>query len=146
MKKAWAIIIFAAVVVALVAATVFMQGSPQSPPMMNQQNNANATVKVTNSTQNSSSLNTTTSKSLITSEDLAKHNSKSDCWVAYSDKVYDITTFLPHHPGSSAAIEPYCGTSDEFQKAFTKQHGTTKVSMLMQVGMLMGYFNKVGEM
>ena len=63
--------------------------------------------------------------------DLAKHNKLSDCWIGYDGKVYDITSFLPNHPGSAAAISPYCGTSEEFTNAFTKKHGTKKVGVLI---------------
>lgn len=82
----------------------------------------------------------------ISEAELSKHNSKNDCWVSYKDKVYDITSFLPKHPGTSAAIEPYCGTSSDFEQAFTKQHGTSKVGMLMKVGVFIGDFNVMGSL
>jgi len=77
--------------------------------------------------------------------DLSSHNKEADCWVAYSGKVYDLTSWLPRHPGSAAAIAPYCGTSEEFSEAFIKQHGSTKVGMLMKVGTLMGDFEVRGQ-
>ena len=81
----------------------------------------------------------------IPKEELFKHNSMQDCWISYDGKVYDITSFLPNHPGTPQKILPYCGTSDEFQKAFTKQHGTSKIKTLITVGVLMGDFDIVGE-
>jgi cytochrome b involved in lipid metabolism len=78
------------------------------------------------------------SASGISASELGKHDSKSDCWVAYDGKVYDITSFLPVHPGSSAAIEPYCGTEDEFTNAFEGQHGTSQVKNLIKRGTLKG--------
>ncbi|MGV8142053.1 MAG: cytochrome b5 domain-containing protein [Candidatus Pacearchaeota archaeon] len=86
----------------------------------------------------------TVESSKITSSQLSSHNKKTDCWVAYDGKVYDVTSFLPKHPGSAAAITPFCGTSDGFSKAFTNEHGTSKVSNLMRVGTLMGDFDIVG--
>jgi cytochrome b involved in lipid metabolism len=83
---------------------------------------------------------------LISKETLAKHNKQSDCWVGYGGKVYDITSFLPNHPGSARAIAPYCGTSEEFTSAFTKQHGKGKVKMLMNVGVLIGDFEIKGNL
>lgn len=82
----------------------------------------------------------------VSKEELALHNKQSDCWVAYDGKVYDITSFLPNHPGSAGAIAPYCGTSDEFKKAFEKQHGTSKVKTLMRVGVFMGDFDVMGDL
>jgi len=31
--------------------------------------------------------------------ELQKHNKKDDCWIAIRGKVYDVTKFLPYHPG-----------------------------------------------
>ncbi len=76
--------------------------------------------------------------SVITRTQLATHNKQNDCWVGYKTVVYDITSWLPRHPGSAAAIAPYCGTSEEFTAAFTKQHGTSKESRLKKEGTVEG--------
>ncbi|EER08178.1 cytochrome b5 isoform 1, putative, partial [Perkinsus marinus ATCC 50983] len=34
-----------------------------------------------------------------TAAEVATHNSESDCWVIIGDEVYDVTEFLPDHPG-----------------------------------------------
>ena len=34
-----------------------------------------------------------------TRDQIAKHNTKSDCWVSIDDKVYDLTEFISLHPG-----------------------------------------------
>ena len=72
------------------------------------------------------------------------HNSGVDCWVAYDGKVYDITSYLPAHPGSANRIKPFCGTSSEFTNAFERQHGKSKVNLLMKVGVFMGDFDVIG--
>lgn len=36
------------------------------------------------------------------------HNSASDCWMAINGKVYNMTSYVPSHPGG-AAIIPFCG-------------------------------------
>lgn len=38
-------------------------------------------------------------KVVITADDLGKHNSKTDCWIAVHSKVWDITDFISEHPG-----------------------------------------------
>lgn len=70
----------------------------------------------------------------VTSAQLAQHNTAGNCWVAYDGTVYDITSWLPVHPGGSWAIAPYCGTSDAFTNAFLRKHGTRNVGLLKQVG------------
>jgi cytochrome b involved in lipid metabolism len=75
---------------------------------------------------------------------IGSHNSESDCWVVFRGKVYDITSYLPRHPGSAGKIIPYCG-NDGFEEAFVKKHGETKVNMLMKIGTFIGDFDVVGE-
>ena len=40
---------------------------------------------------------------------MAKHNSPSDCWVVLYGQVYDLTPFLPQHPGGSRSILALAG-------------------------------------
>lgn len=89
---------------------------------------------------------TTGSANSVTLEMLSAHSAKTDCWVAYDGKVYDLTSWLPAHPGSSARIEPYCGTASEFQEAFEGQHRKSQVNRLMQVGVFMGDFDVIGSL
>lgn len=41
--------------------------------------------------------------------DIARHASSEDCWTAVSGGVYDLTAFIPQHPGGRAIL-PACGT------------------------------------
>lgn len=77
--------------------------------------------------------------------ELSQHNSLDDCWISYDGKVYDITSYLPRHPGSAGKILPYCGSATEFEEAFVDQHGTSKVSLLMRVGTFIGDFDVMGN-
>ena len=40
----------------------------------------------------------------VTKTELAKHNKKHDCWMAYENIVYDITKYVEFHPGGVEEI------------------------------------------
>ncbi|CCL99107.1 uncharacterized protein FIBRA_01121 [Fibroporia radiculosa] len=46
---------------------------------------------------------------IFTTEDVAEHSSPSSCWVSRNGKVYDVTGFLPDHPGGDDLILNYAG-------------------------------------
>ncbi|KAJ6095653.1 hypothetical protein N7486_006399 [Penicillium sp. IBT 16267x] len=42
-------------------------------------------------------------------EEVAKHNNSKSCWVILYDKVYDVTDFVPEHPGGANIILKLAG-------------------------------------
>ena len=42
-------------------------------------------------------------------DEVAKHASAESCWVIVHGKAYDVTEFLPEHPGGSGIILKYAG-------------------------------------
>ncbi|EJF66571.1 FMN-dependent dehydrogenase-domain-containing protein [Dichomitus squalens] len=42
-------------------------------------------------------------------DEVSKHDSSSSCWVIIRNKVYDVTEFLPDHPGGTKIILKYAG-------------------------------------
>ena len=74
----------------------------------------------------------------ITIEELSLHSDRNDCWIAYEGEVYDITLYLSRHPGGAGAIIPYCGTSEDFSRAFDGQHGPTQYQTLLREGDFIG--------
>ena len=46
---------------------------------------------------------------VISVEELARHSTPEDCWMAIRGSVYDLTKYLPDHPSRPDVIEPWCG-------------------------------------
>jgi len=51
-------------------------------------------------------------------DEVMRHNMKDDCWIVIDDKVYDITDFIPVHPGGQNLICTVAGkdASDFFHQ------------------------------
>merc|ERR1711861_90242 len=51
-----------------------------------------------------------------TLEEVAKHTTKTDCWVVVSGQVLNVTNFLSQHPGGELAILTFAGkdATEEF--------------------------------
>merc|ERR1719191_2036940 len=49
-------------------------------------------------------------------DEVAKHNTKDDCWVVVSGEVLNVTNFLSSHPGGELAIVTFAGkdATEEF--------------------------------
>ncbi|KUI68933.1 Cytochrome b2, mitochondrial [Cytospora mali] len=52
----------------------------------------------------------------LTGAEVAKHSTQQDCWVIVHGKAYDVTDFLPEHPGGMKIILKYAGkdATEEF--------------------------------
>ncbi|KAJ7600870.1 oxidoreductase [Mycena floridula] len=46
---------------------------------------------------------------IYTTEDVASHKTVSSCWVSRKGKVYDISSFLPDHPGGDDIVLQHAG-------------------------------------
>ncbi|MBV9911877.1 MAG: Ig-like domain-containing protein [Sinobacteraceae bacterium] len=66
--------------------------------------------------------------STYTLADVAKHATAADCWmVLNSTKVYNVSAFIPAHPGGNAMV-PYCG-KDGTQAFNNVGHSSNAVAM-----------------
>lgn len=61
-------------------------------------------------------------QTVYTAEEVAEHASTDDLWVVLDGKVYDITSWLPQHPGGAAVLLRYPGL--EFEERFLRKHGS----------------------
>lgn len=44
----------------------------------------------------------------FTSAEVAAHNTEADCWSIINDNVYDLTSYIPRHPGGDEILRA-CG-------------------------------------
>ncbi|MFA6189955.1 MAG: cytochrome b5-like heme/steroid binding domain-containing protein [Candidatus Staskawiczbacteria bacterium] len=57
----------------------------------------------------------------ITINQVAQHNSRNDCWMIISGKVYSLANYMTAHPGGASTIIPLCGKDGT--SAFATQGG-----------------------
>lgn len=57
----------------------------------------------------------------FTMAEVETHNSEDSCWTVVRGNVYDVTNWVPDHPGGRRAILSLCGTDGT--AAFEGQHG-----------------------
>ena len=73
---------------------------------------------------------TTTTGGGITLTTIAKHNSRTSCWSAVGNNVYDLTSWIPNHPGGEGAILSMCGIDGS--SGYNGQHGgSSKVARIL---------------
>ncbi len=63
----------------------------------------------------------TPSVTAYTLAQVAAHNSKASCWTTIGGSVYDITAYVPKHPGGEKKILQVCGKDGS--SLFEGQHG-----------------------
>ena len=71
----------------------------------------------------------------ITLSQVAAHNTASDCWSALNGGVYNLTSYIPSHPGGTA-IMPICGIDGT--QLLAAKHGLGILSLVsdLQIGVL----------
>lgn len=77
-----------------------------------------------------------TTQSNITLAHIALHNSRTSCWTAINGSVYDLTSWIPNHPGGESAILSICGTDGS--NAYNNQHGGESKQASILIGFKIG--------
>lgn len=57
----------------------------------------------------------------FTKEEVATHADDVSCWTIINGSVYDVTVYIPKHPGGEKRILKMCGTDGT--SAFENEHG-----------------------
>ena len=62
---------------------------------------------------------------VLSKADVASHHLPSDCWININGVVYDLSAYLPEHPGKKREIETVCG-KDGTESWGAKESGREK--------------------
>ena len=68
--------------------------------------------------------------------EVAQHNSKTSCWSTINGNVYDLTSWIPQHPGGERAILQICGKDGSLK--FNHQHGGAPQQAMILAGFKIG--------
>ncbi len=74
----------------------------------------------------------------ISSATVAQHSSRTSCWTSINGSVYDLTSWIPKHPGGEQAILQLCGTDGSAK--FNGMHGGDKAKEKLLSGFKIGTF------
>jgi cytochrome b involved in lipid metabolism len=91
-------------VVVLIGVGVFLLTRKSDTPQSN-------SAPSTNSPSSIQPMDTTqpeASAGITSQEEVALHNKKTDCWTIINGKVYNITEYIPRHPGGDEILRA-CG-------------------------------------
>jgi cytochrome b involved in lipid metabolism len=92
------IVVAGIVVLSLAVLSFFVLGGDTEAP------SEQAGTQQTNQAASESTNSTTT----LTVTEVSKHSTGSDCWTIVDGKVYDITKYVPRHPGGDEILKA-CG-------------------------------------
>jgi cytochrome b involved in lipid metabolism len=67
----------------------------------------------------------------ITKEEVAKHNTPTDCWIILKGDVYNITSYLTMHPSGPECILNFSG--DDLTEAFMARHRWVSPNLIAKV-------------
>lgn len=95
--------VFIAITAGVAVVGLISANNKNNQPLSGLNDNANQADKITG-------VNTAAATLKLSSVELTKHNSAKSCWLLISGKIYDVTSFLPNHPGEAKVILPTCGT------------------------------------
>lgn len=121
MNKILAIVI-GILIIAGVGWLVTSQSASQTPTPPATQDGGNQNNATTTDTTSGTGTGSGTTAGQYTAAEVATHNSVSSCWSIIDGNVYDLTAWIPQHPGGEQAILSLCGVDGT--TAFHNQHGT----------------------
>jgi cytochrome b involved in lipid metabolism len=68
--------------------------------------------------------------------EVAKHNKKSDAWIVINNKVADITTWIPKHPGGDIIMKGVGKNATNLFNSIGHDEYAKKMFKKYQIGIL----------
>lgn len=135
MKKI--LISFAVLIVIATASFTFLH-KPSTSADTATTTSPNASQATLGTQSSGTPASTTNSGTIYNLATVAKHASKSDCWTIVNGSVYNITSYVPVHPGGVAEIVRACGVDSTDLFNSIMQHGRRADSELasLKIGVL----------
>lgn len=87
----------------------------------------NKKISIPENNQNMENTNQVKTASFYTLEEVTKHAVPTDCWLVASGKVYDVTSFIPNHPGGEKILQ---GCGKDMSEFFNTKHAKQSVEQL----------------
>ena len=81
-----------------------------------------------------------TSGADITLSQIVAHNSRVSCWSAINGNVYDLTSWIPYHPGGEQKILSLCGIDGS--NTYNAKHGGQSKQAAILAGFKIGILAK----
>ena len=64
-----------------------------------------------------------------TLEEIKVHDNKNDCWMDYNGKIYNVTAYLPFHPGGSGQLMR--GAGKDASELIKSYHSWVNVDIIL---------------
>ncbi len=111
-KKSPVVSILTTIIIIAIAGAIgffLMGGKDENNKTVDTTTNNSTVQTTTDNPEQKSTAQTSDMASAPTKEQVALHNKQSDCWTIVEGVVYDITEYIPKHPGGESILEA-CGT------------------------------------
>jgi cytochrome b involved in lipid metabolism len=143
MKSHITSIIIGIIIIFSVATIVYTTKKPVTIPvdMTVQTPDTTATTTTVISTSSvqkpvTSTASTTPKPTGITLAQVAEHNSRTSCWSVVHGNVYNLTSWIPNHPGGEQRILGMCGVDGS--QDYDEEHGGKRKPTAILAGFKIG--------
>lgn len=118
-------------------ATINSNGTEEQTDSQNTNSDTNIDSSNNNTDASTDTITPTNSTpSGITMNEVATHKSSASCWSVINGSVYDLTGWIPNHPGGPQRILQICGIDGSAK--FNGQHGGSSKVLKILAGFKIG--------